>query len=120
MSNVMELEQIAYSPDDEARRILESLTPDERNRFINEAVKSFRQSPSDAGTPVQAQLSRLFGTSDYILADESTAPCTLMRKSTQQKIRCKAEDVLDVLKSLRQPIGEDEVWDLLCCFQVEH
>jgi hypothetical protein len=117
MTQVMNIEQIIYSPDEDARRILESLTPEERNRFINEAVKSFRTSVPDSSSRVQTQLKRLFGTSDQITADESTGVCILQRTSTQQKIQCKTDDVLDVLKSLRQPISDDEVWDLLCCFQ---
>lgn len=121
---------IEFRPDTEALKILEGLAPDARDKYINDAVKAFSSgtgkpntatsaAPKSDNSPaglVTAELERIFGgTCDTIRASAADSDDFVMMTETasQLRVKCGIKDAIDILKSLRQPITVQEVWDIM-------
>lgn len=117
-----------FVPDPEVFRILSALSQTESEDYINAAVKAFALSQgavqvaerggSDLGPAgqVAAQLERIFGgTCDTIKASaaDSADYVLLTESNSQLTVKCSINDAIDILKSLRQPISVQEVWDIM-------
>jgi hypothetical protein len=114
-----------FVPDSETLKILEALDHGARDQYINDAIKAFSHASPPAKTPVggtspadqvNAELQRLFGHSFVaILASKADHDDYVVLKEvhTPTPVRCGIKDVLDILKSLRQPITAAEVWEIM-------
>lgn len=126
---------IVYVPDEEAMQILGSVPSEKRDQFINQAIKAWKssavpkigdpaKSPSAGGgtqDPISQELGRIFGNDKSQIsatAIDSDGRVKLLNTTSNQTITCVSQEIMDVLKSLRPPITQEEVWDLLCAFKV--
>jgi len=113
-----------FVPDSETLKILQALAPGGCDNYINDAIKAFSQAvpsrtPVVGNTPaeqVNAELQRIFGDS-FVAISASKADhddyVVLKESNTPTPVRCGIKDVLDILKSLRQPITAPEVWEIM-------
>jgi len=119
---------IEFAPDAESTRILQGMQGAERDKYINDAIKAFSakapvqttaaSKPTSPAEQVTAELTRLFGTEfDAIKSSPGSSDQTvvLTEASSRLQAKCATQDALDILKSLRQPITEQEVWEILSC-----
>jgi hypothetical protein len=116
---------IQFSPDPESRKILDTLDQGARDKFINDAIKAYGKfapaaSPATAAsTPaeqVNAELRRIFGGAcDAINAapSDSNDYVAITELVSNQQVKCGIKDAIDILKSLRQPITTQEVWEII-------
>ncbi|HEY9685216.1 MAG TPA: hypothetical protein V6C86_26820 [Oculatellaceae cyanobacterium] len=114
-----------FSPDPQSRKILDALDAEARNKFINDAIKSYSkiaapvQSVSNDNSPaalVNWELRRIFGGAcDAIQASsaDSADYVAITELVTNQRVKCGIKDAIDILKSLRQPITTQEVWEII-------
>lgn len=125
---------IVYVPDGEAMQILSSVPSEKRDQFINQAIKAWKSSaahkignpPVTHGEPVMQdpisqELGRIFSNDKSQIsatAVDSDGRVKLLNTTSNQTITCVSQEIMDVLKSLRPPITQEEVWDLLCAFKV--
>lgn len=120
--------QIVYVPDDEAMQILSSVPPEQRDQFINQAIKSAKSQTAPtqmraaaAQDPISQELLRIFGNEASSIAAtpaDSDGRVKLLNTKNNQTATCVSQEIMDVLKSLRPPITLEEVWDLLCAFKL--
>lgn len=121
--------QIVYVPDDEAMQILSSVPPEQRDNFINQAIKAAKSQIAIASAansvsaqdPISQELLRIFGGDASSIAAtpaDSEGRVKLLNTTNNQTATCISQEIMDVLKSLRPPITLEEVWDLLCAFKV--
>jgi hypothetical protein len=114
-----------FVPDLETLKILEAVGHGTRDQYINDAIKAFSRAAPPARTPVagnsaadqvNAELQRLFGdTFVAIIASKADHDDYVVLKEvrTPAPVQCGIKDVLDILKSLRQPITAAEVWEII-------
>lgn len=121
---------IQFTPDSEVLKVLEGMSSPELDKYLNNAIKAYVASvgtapsaaPSKQSTDnspagqVTAELDRIFGgTCDTIKAsDADSADYVFMTETASQlRVKCGIKDAIDILKSLRQPITVQEVWEIM-------
>lgn len=116
-----------FVPDSEVLRILSGLSEAESDDYINAAIKAFAVSRGAAATDaagadlspagqVAAQLERIFGGTDDTIkasAADSADYVVLTESKSRLSVKCSIKDAIDILKSLRQPISVQEVWEIM-------
>lgn len=114
------MSSVVFYPDREAQKVLDQIPFEKRNQFINDAIKSHRQQPSEeqnAGKPgmsLNAELERLLGKNCGVFVKEVDA--TSVEFTDQERrafARLTKPEAFDILQSLRPPITLDEVVDML-------
>ena len=116
---------LQFSPDAESSKILDALDQGARDKFINDAIKAYSKVAAPlpvanaASTPaeqVNIELCRIFGGAcDAIKASpaDSNDNVAITELVTNQRVKCGIKDAIDILKSLRQPITTQEVWEII-------